>query len=90
MTAQAPTVHVPRRAFPWGKLAAWIALGILLVVTLFPFYWMLRTALTKSEVAPACWALAIRLLMAPANALLLASRQRSGSGASMCSSQPCC
>ena len=46
MTAQAPTVHVPRRAFPWGKLAAWIALGILLVVTLFPFYWMLRTALT--------------------------------------------
>lgn len=46
MTAQAPTVHVPRRPFPWGKLAAWTALVILLFVTLFPFYWMLRTALT--------------------------------------------
>lgn len=46
MTAQAPTVHVPRRPFPWGKLVAWIALGILLFATLFPFYWMLRTALT--------------------------------------------
>jgi multiple sugar transport system permease protein len=46
MTAQAPTAHVPRQPFPWGKLAAWIALGILLFVTLFPFYWMLRTALT--------------------------------------------
>ncbi len=46
MTAQAPTVHTPRQPFPWGKLAAWIALAILLFVTLFPFYWMLRTALT--------------------------------------------
>lgn len=46
MTAQASTVHVPRQPFPWGKLAAWIALGILLFVTLFPFYWMLRTAFT--------------------------------------------
>lgn len=46
MTAQAPTVHVPRRPFPWGKLVAWTALGILLFATLFPFYWMLRTALT--------------------------------------------
>lgn len=46
MTAQAPTVHVPRRPFPWGKLAAWTGLAILLFVTLFPFYWMLRTALT--------------------------------------------
>lgn len=46
MTAQAQTVHRPRQPFPWGKLAAWIALGILLFVTLFPFYWMLRTAFT--------------------------------------------
>jgi multiple sugar transport system permease protein len=46
MTAQASTVHAPRQPFPWGKLAAWIALGILLFVTLFPFYWMLRTAFT--------------------------------------------
>lgn len=46
MTTQAATVHRPRQPFPWGKLAAWIALGILLFVTLFPFYWMLRTAFT--------------------------------------------
>ena len=48
MTAQAQTmtVHRPRRPFPWGKLVAWIALGVLLFVTLFPFYWMLRTAFT--------------------------------------------
>jgi multiple sugar transport system permease protein len=46
MTAQAQTVHRPGRPFPWGKLVAWIALGILLFVTLFPFYWMLRTAFT--------------------------------------------
>jgi multiple sugar transport system permease protein len=46
MTAQAQAPHVPRQPFPWGKLTAWIALAILLFVTLFPFYWMLRTALT--------------------------------------------
>jgi multiple sugar transport system permease protein len=28
-------------------MIAWIAMGILLFVTLFPFYWMLRTALTS-------------------------------------------
>ncbi len=46
MTTQAAAVHRPRQPFPWGKLAAWIALGLLLFVTLFPFYWMLRTAFT--------------------------------------------
>ncbi len=46
MTAQAQTIERPRQPFPWGKLLAWIALGVLLFVTLFPFYWMLRTAFT--------------------------------------------
>lgn len=50
MTAQAPAqiqaVHTPRRSFPWGKLLAWLALILLLFITLFPFWWMLRTALT--------------------------------------------
>ena len=50
MTAQAPSqiqpIHTPRRAFPWGKLVAWIALALLMFITLFPFWWMLRTALT--------------------------------------------
>lgn len=46
MTTQAQIKPVPRQPFPWGKLLAWIALGVLLFVTLFPFYWMLRTAFT--------------------------------------------
>lgn len=48
--AQAPTqlqvVKEPGRRFPWGKLIAWLALVLLLFITLFPFWWMLRTALT--------------------------------------------
>jgi multiple sugar transport system permease protein len=40
------TIQVPRRAIPWGRITAWAALSLLLFVTLFPFYWMLRTALT--------------------------------------------
>lgn len=46
MTAQAQAPNVPRRPFPWGKLMAWAAMALLLFVTLFPFYWMLRTAFT--------------------------------------------
>jgi multiple sugar transport system permease protein len=46
MTAPAQTVRAPRQPFPWGKVIAWVALGLLLFVTLFPFYWMLRTAFT--------------------------------------------
>jgi multiple sugar transport system permease protein len=46
MTASAQTIQTPRRPFPWGKILAWAALGLLLFVTLFPFYWMLRTAFT--------------------------------------------
>ena len=50
MTTQIETrvqnAHKPRRAFPWGKIIAWFFLVLLLFVTIFPFYWMLRTALT--------------------------------------------
>jgi len=46
MTAQAQTMQRPRRPFPWGKLLAWGGLVVLLFLTLFPFYWMLRTAFT--------------------------------------------
>jgi multiple sugar transport system permease protein len=37
-----------RRKVRWGRALAWAALGILLLVTLFPFYWMLRTALSTN------------------------------------------
>jgi multiple sugar transport system permease protein len=46
MTAPAQIIRTPRRPIPWGKILAWAALGLLLFVTLFPFYWMLRTAFT--------------------------------------------
>jgi len=46
MTTQVQTAPRARRPIAWGKILAWIALGLLLFVTLFPFYWMLRTALT--------------------------------------------
>ncbi|GIV76979.1 MAG: sugar ABC transporter permease [Litorilinea sp.] len=36
----------PKRQFPWGRTLAWIAMALLLFVTLFPFWWVLRTALT--------------------------------------------
>src|SRR5215218_5622335 len=32
-----------------GRIAAWTAMIILILVTLFPFYWMLRTAFSTSK-----------------------------------------
>jgi multiple sugar transport system permease protein len=32
----------------WGRAAAWAAMGLLLFVSLFPFFWMLRTALSSN------------------------------------------
>jgi multiple sugar transport system permease protein len=46
MTTPAQVIRTPHRPIPWGKILAWAALGLLLFVTLFPFYWMLRTAFT--------------------------------------------
>lgn len=37
------------RPFSWGRLLAWIAMIAILFVTLFPFYWMLRTALSSNN-----------------------------------------
>lgn len=38
----------PRRKISIGRILAWIALGVLLLITMFPFYWMLRTALSTN------------------------------------------
>ena len=35
-----------------GRTVAWVLLFILLIVTLFPFYWMLRTALSDNTQLP--------------------------------------
>jgi ABC-type glycerol-3-phosphate transport system permease component len=37
-----------RRKLPIGKTVAWIYLSVFLVITLFPFYWILRTALSNN------------------------------------------
>jgi multiple sugar transport system permease protein len=39
----------PGRTVPWGKIAAWAVMVIFLLITLFPFYWMLRTALSSNN-----------------------------------------
>ncbi len=48
-SANLQTAYRPKRAFPWGRTFAWIAMALLLFVTLFPFWWMIRTALTSPK-----------------------------------------
>lgn len=44
-----PPVTRARRGVPWGKILAWAVMIIFLFITLFPFYWMLRTALSSNN-----------------------------------------
>jgi multiple sugar transport system permease protein len=37
-----------KRGIRWGRIAAWAAMGLLLFVSLFPFFWMIRTALSTN------------------------------------------
>src|SRR4051794_5989831 len=37
-----------KRGIRWGRIAAWGAMGLLIFVSLFPFFWMLRTALSTN------------------------------------------
>src|SRR4051794_6649646 len=37
-----------KRGIRWGHVAAWGAMGLLLFVSLFPFFWMIRTALSTN------------------------------------------
>ncbi|MDQ0771892.1 multiple sugar transport system permease protein [Streptomyces aurantiacus] len=43
-----PRTKGPRRRITPGRIAAWTLLGVALFVTVFPFYWMIRTALTPA------------------------------------------
>jgi multiple sugar transport system permease protein len=57
MSTQAPTADPvtsgtrtrAEKKFPWGRAAAWALMGFLLLITLFPFFWMLRTALSSNS-----------------------------------------
>ncbi|MCA0307118.1 MAG: carbohydrate ABC transporter permease [Actinobacteria bacterium] len=41
-----------RRTLTPGRITAWVAMIVFLVLTLFPFYWMLRTALSTTRSLP--------------------------------------
>ena len=44
-----PAAPAPRRRrIPVGRVAGWCVLVVVMLVTLFPFYWMLRTALSSN------------------------------------------
>ena len=54
MRASAPTpASAPRRRPSIGRRVAWLTLGLIMLVTLFPFYWVLRTALSTNSMLPA-------------------------------------
>lgn len=53
LSAETPAPSVPvrataRRRFSIGRALGWTVLIVSLVLTLFPFYWMLKTALTPA------------------------------------------
>jgi multiple sugar transport system permease protein len=48
-TARPPLGQSRRRRVNVGRAAAWAAMIIIILVTLFPFYWMLRTALSTTK-----------------------------------------
>ncbi len=37
-----------KKGVNWGRIAAWCAMGLLMFVSLFPIFWMLRTALSTN------------------------------------------
>lgn len=38
----------PRKPIRWGRIGAWVVMGLIVLVTVFPFYWILRTALSSN------------------------------------------
>jgi multiple sugar transport system permease protein len=38
-----------RRPIRWGRVLAWVTIGLAIAVTLLPFFWMLRTALSNNR-----------------------------------------
>jgi multiple sugar transport system permease protein len=37
-----------KKGIAWGRVAAWGAMGLLIFVSIFPFFWMIRTALSTN------------------------------------------
>jgi multiple sugar transport system permease protein len=47
--AAATEPEITRKRINLGRVAAWAAMIILILITLFPFYWMLRTAFSTTK-----------------------------------------
>jgi ABC-type glycerol-3-phosphate transport system permease component len=43
-----PAPRKPVRPFSWGRVLAWTYVIVFLLVTVFPFYWILRTSLSNN------------------------------------------
>ena len=37
------------RRLAWGRILAWVVMGAIMLITLFPLYWILRTALSSNS-----------------------------------------
>ncbi|MET9972909.1 carbohydrate ABC transporter permease, partial [Streptomyces sp. NPDC006356] len=48
VTTTTTTVRPVRRRFSPGRAAAWAVMGLIVLITLLPFYWILRTALSTN------------------------------------------
>ncbi|NUP19290.1 MAG: carbohydrate ABC transporter permease [Streptomyces sp.] len=48
VTAPTPTVRPQRRRFSPGRAFAWTVMALIVLITLLPFYWILRTALSTN------------------------------------------
>ncbi|GHH00185.1 carbohydrate ABC transporter permease [Streptomyces lanatus] len=48
VTAPTTTVRPQRRRFSPGRALAWTVMGLIILITLLPFYWILRTALSTN------------------------------------------
>lgn len=51
-TTTALQLRRKRRQFSAGRAVAWVYITLILLVTIFPFYWMLRTALSTNLALP--------------------------------------
>ena len=51
-TSATPQARKHHRRLSPGRILAWVAMIAFLIVTLFPFYWMLRTALSTTRSLP--------------------------------------
>lgn len=47
--APVPVQKKPRKPLSIGRFLAWVSLWVAILITLFPFYWILRTALSNTK-----------------------------------------